>query len=193
MQAGAMIAVVAICATTGLNAVPSNARAADPAMSVTTASVTALSVTTAHSRNDVRYAPPVPGPVTRMFDRPLHRWSPGHRGVDLAAAPGTTVRAPAAGVVTFAGPVAGRGVVTVLHTDGLRSSLEPVSTTLVVGDQVSRGTPLGTLEDRAGHDGLHWGVRDPTTYLDPLSLLTRAGPVVLLPGDAAQATSASCR
>ena len=49
-----MIAVVAICATTGLNAVPSNARAADPAMSVTTASVTALSVTTAHSRNDVR-------------------------------------------------------------------------------------------------------------------------------------------
>ena len=187
------MAVAALCAATGLGAVPGDASVADPAASITAPAAIVTAATTASSRTAVRYAPPVPGPVTRLFDRPLHRWSAGHRGVDLAAAPGTTVRSPAAGVVTFAGPVAGRGVVTVRHADGLRSSLEPVATTLTAGDQVLRGTPLGTLEDREGHDGLHWGVRDAGTYLDPLGLLTRSGPIVLLPGDAAQATSASCR
>jgi murein DD-endopeptidase MepM/ murein hydrolase activator NlpD len=168
-----MMTTAALCAVAGLGAVMGGAGVvASPASVATT------------TREQVSFALPVPGPVTRLFDRPLHRWSAGHRGVDLAAAPGTTVRSPAAGIVTFAGPVAGRGVVTVCHPDGLRSSLEPVSTTLAVGDRVLRGTPLGTLEVGAGHDGLHWGVRDGTTYLDPLGMLARPGPIVLLPDDA---------
>jgi len=127
------------------------------------------------------YRPPVEGAVTRLFDPPVIRWGSGHRGVDLAATLGSEVRSPGAGVVAFAAPVAGRGVVTVLHDDGLRSSLEPVDAVVAPGDRVERGTVLGTLQDRAGHDGVHWGVRDGEAYLDPLSLLTRASPVVLLP------------
>ena len=131
----------------------------------------------------VRYEPPVPGDVTRLFERPAERWSAGHRGVDLAADPGATVHSPAAGVVTFAGQVAGRGVVTVRHADGLRSSLEPVEPSVATGDEVDGGAVLGTLQTRSGHQGVHWGVRRGTRYLDPLRLLARTTTVVLLPLD----------
>lgn len=127
------------------------------------------------------YLPPVDGVVTRLFDPPAVRWGSGHRGVDLAAPPGAAVRSPGPGVVAFAGPVAGRGVVTVLHDDGLRSSLEPVDAVVAPGDRVERSGVLGTLQDRPAHEGVHWGVRDGEDYLDPLSLLIRSSPVVLLP------------
>lgn len=129
----------------------------------------------------VPYTLPVRGAVLRLFDPPEVRWAAGHRGVDLAAEPGAVVRAPATGVVAFAGVVAGRGVVTVRHPDGLRSSLEPVTASVAAGDQVASGDPLGELESRATHPGLHWGVRRGEVYLDPLGLLPSAGPVVLLP------------
>src|SRR4051812_3710912 len=60
---------------------------------------------------------PLPGPpvVTRPFAPPPRPWLPGHRGVDLAAGPGTEVRAAAAGVVIFAGELAGRPVVSIAH------------------------------------------------------------------------------
>jgi murein DD-endopeptidase MepM/ murein hydrolase activator NlpD len=146
------------------------------------------------------YVAPVPGDVVRPFDPPEHDWLPGHRGVDLAAAPGDVVGAPAAGVVSFAGPVGGRHVVVVAHPDGLRSSLEPVSGGPPAGTPVRAGEPVGTLDvapddpptgsgrrgaAAAGHcapgDCLHWGVRRGETYLDPLALLGEAPPIVLLP------------
>lgn len=133
--------------------------------------------------------PPFALPVTdalvlRLFAAPTVRWGPGHRGVDLAAAPGTPVVAPADGAVTFAGPVVDRGVLTISHPGGLRTSVEPVSTGLVVGTVVARGQVVATVSDAAGHcrprSCLHWGVRRGADYVDPLSLL---GPVltVLLP------------
>ena len=48
--------------------------------------------------------------TARSCDRSSHRrrvYAAGHRGVDLAAAPGTPVRAANDGVVSFAGTVAG--------------------------------------------------------------------------------------
>jgi murein DD-endopeptidase MepM/ murein hydrolase activator NlpD len=123
---------------------------------------------------------PVAGPATVLvpFGDPPHRYAPGHRGVDLAASPGSPVLAAADGVVTFAGPVAGRPVLTVRHDSGLRSSYEPVAATVSVGTRVRRGQPLGTSVG-AGHAScapavcLHWGVRLPDdTYLDPMALLT---------------------
>ncbi|MEU4771833.1 peptidoglycan DD-metalloendopeptidase family protein [Micromonospora sp. NPDC023644] len=127
----------------------------------------------------------VPRPV-RRFDPPPRPWLPGHRGVDLAAAPGATVRAAGAGTVLFAGLVAGRPVVTVGHADGLRTTHEPVSPAVRPGDRLAAGTPLGAL--LTGHSGcpapacLHWGLRRGADYLDPLALLG-LGPVRLLPLD----------
>jgi murein DD-endopeptidase MepM/ murein hydrolase activator NlpD len=123
------------------------------------------------------WTPPVDGGlrVTRPFDAPESRWGAGHRGVDLAAAPGTAVRAAGDGVVLFAGLVAGRPVVSVAHGDGLRTTYEPVDPAVRAGQRVGAGTVLGVL--LPGHPGcpaaacLHWGLRRGETYLDPLLLL----------------------
>ncbi len=131
-----------------------------------------------------------PQPV-RRFDPPPQPWLPGHRGVDLAAIPGAAVHAAGPGVVLFAGPVAGRPVVTVGHADGLRTTYEPVRPGLPAGARVEVGRPIGTL--LAGHPGcpaeacLHWGLRRGDEYLDPLALLG-LGPVRLLPLDPADHT-----
>jgi murein DD-endopeptidase MepM/ murein hydrolase activator NlpD len=113
--------------------------------------------------------------VVRAFDPPPAPWLSGHRGVDLAGHPGDPVLAAGPGVVAFAGVVAGRGVVSVDHPAGLRTTYEPVTATVHIGDTVRLGSPLGTLAD--GHAGctatacLHWGLRRGETYLDPLLLL----------------------
>ncbi|NUR70806.1 MAG: M23 family metallopeptidase [Hamadaea sp.] len=120
---------------------------------------------------------PLPGTptVTRRFDPPPEPWLPGHRGVDLAGSAGEVVRTAGAGRVTFAGMVAGRGVVSVAHADGVRTTYEPVTPTTTAGAVLNRGDSIGRLD--AGHPGcpitwcLHWGARRGETYLDPLSLL----------------------
>ncbi len=124
--------------------------------------------------------------VTRPFQPPPRPWLPGHRGVDLAGSPGATVLAAGPGVVAFAGNVAGTGVVSIDHPNGLRTTYEPVLPLVRAGQPVGAGQPIGTL--LPGHPGcpvaacLHWGLRRGTEYLDPLMLL-RAGRVRLLPLD----------
>jgi hypothetical protein len=66
-----------------------------------------------------------PPQVVRRFDPPPQPWLAGHRGVDLAAPPGSIVRAAGAGTIAFAGRIAGRGVVSVAHSNGLRTTYEP--------------------------------------------------------------------
>lgn len=134
----------------------------------------------------VAYQSPLAGGlrVARGFDPPLRRWLPGHRGVDLAADQGAVVYAAGPGVVRFAGPVAGRPVVSIDHPNGLRTTYEPVQPLVVVGDRVAAGDQIGVL--LPSHPGcpvsacLHWGLRRGTFYLDPLSLLG-LGQVRLLP------------
>jgi len=91
---------------------------------------------------------PVPGPVVRFYDPPAKDWLPGHRGVDLAAAVGTPVRAAAPGRVSVAQVIAGRGVVTIVHGE-LRTTYEPVQARVRVGEQVGAGDVIGTVQ--AGH------------------------------------------
>ncbi|HEY3009866.1 MAG TPA: M23 family metallopeptidase [Micromonosporaceae bacterium] len=122
--------------------------------------------------------------VVRPFDPPPRPWLPGHRGVDLAATPGVTVYAAGPGTVRFAGVIAGRGVVSVEHQGGLRTTYEPVVPAVRAGERVAAGDPIGRLT--AGHPGcaeaacLHWGLRRGDQYLDPLALLS-LGRVRLLP------------
>ncbi|MFJ1812197.1 MULTISPECIES: M23 family metallopeptidase [unclassified Streptomyces] len=153
-------------------------------------------------------APPVPAPpvpaigrawpvgarpeVVRGWEPPAGPYARGHRGADLAAPPGTAVRAVAAGRVSFAGRVAGRGVVSVeLSATGrppLRTTFEPVRASVRKGDEVAPGQVVGTVEPTGSHCArtcVHWGLLRGEAYLDPLSLLPpwlwRSGPSRLLP------------
>lgn len=130
---------------------------------------------------------PLPGrpPVLRRFLPPPTPYAPGHRGVDLGAAVGTPVLAAGAGVIGFAGPLAGRGVVTVIFDGGLRTTYEPVRAIVRPGDRVALGQQIGWLAAPTGHCGpgtacLHWGLLRGSVYLDPLTLLG-ASPVRLFP------------
>jgi murein DD-endopeptidase MepM/ murein hydrolase activator NlpD len=131
--------------------------------------------------------------VVDGFDPPAGPYGPGHRGVDLAGRPGQPVRAALPGRVTYAGRLAGRGVVVVDH-GSTRTTYEPVAAAVNVGRYVDAGEVIGALEATRGHcwpaTCLHWGLLRETEYLDPLSLLGPArvrllpldrGPVALSP------------
>ncbi|MCM0619639.1 peptidoglycan DD-metalloendopeptidase family protein [Nocardioides bruguierae] len=139
--------------------------------------------------------PVAPASVVHAFEAPSSAWGPGHRGVDLAGTSGQVVRAALAGRVVHAGPIAGRGVVVVSH-GATRTTYEPVTPGVRVGDDVAAGDALGTLELLGSHclpaACLHWGlIEGPVegqaegqdggdVYRDPLTLLGGA-PVRLLP------------
>ncbi|GAA2079209.1 hypothetical protein GCM10009821_19100 [Aeromicrobium halocynthiae] len=124
--------------------------------------------------------------VARDLDLPASRYGAGHRGVDLSGAPGETVRAVAPGTVTFAGTVAGVGVVTVSH-GAERSTYQPVEDRVVaVGDAVDRGQGLGRLGPAGSHCAtvcLHLGRLLGEDYLDPLERLGRGQRVRLVDPD----------
>ena len=120
--------------------------------------------------------------VLRRFAVGPAPWSPGHRGVDLGARPRAPALAAAAGVVMFAGRIAGVGAVSVQHAGGIRTTYEPVTPDVRVGDRVTAGQHLGTVDSWPGHcpgPCLHWGALRGRTYLDPLGLLGLVGPVLL--------------
>ncbi|MFE2276179.1 M23 family metallopeptidase [Streptomyces sp. NPDC059454] len=130
--------------------------------------------------------------VLRGWEPPATVYARGHRGVDLAAPPGTPVRAVAAGRVSFAGRVAGKGVVSVELTGTgdppLRTTYEPVRASVTEDDEVTAGEVIGTVAPTGSHctaPCVHWGLLRGDTYLDPLALLPpwllRRGPSRLLP------------
>ena len=119
--------------------------------------------------------------IVRPFEAPASRYAAGHRGIDLGGA--DRVRSPASGTVAFAGPVAGRPVVTIDHGDGLVTTFEPVTTSLDVGDAVARGDPVGEVAV-GGHTAagaVHFGVRWNGEYVNPLRLLGGVPRAILLP------------
>ena len=167
-----------------------------PADSVAAASQVA--VPTQVSISTVRGSPragPIPAPawswplsprpaVLRAFDPPARPWLSGHRGVDIEAShDGAPVISPAAGTVSFVGTVVDRPVITIDHGNGLRSSFEPVASSLTAGSAVAEGDVLGQIQ--AGHCGLappclHWGVRRGEDYVNPLAFVMDLRPSVLL-------------
>jgi Peptidase family M23 len=126
---------------------------------------------------------PVQGEVTRGFDpgRPFEGGR--HRGVDLAAAPGTPVRAACSGPVAFAGRIGATGIVT-LRCGPWRVTHMPLATIAVrSGGVAGRGAVIGTAGSSPAHDGLHLGMRRDGTrfgYVDPLRFLARRSPPVPL-------------
>ncbi len=127
---------------------------------------------------------PVPSVrIVRGYLAPAHAYGAGHRGLDLAAASGEQVRAPAGGAVAFVGTVVDRGVVTIDHGGGLVTTLEPVVDAPPPGTQVAAGDAVG-LVDSGGHAApgtVHFGVRLHGEYINPMLLLGGVPRAVLLP------------
>lgn len=121
--------------------------------------------------------------LVRPYVAPAHAYGPGHRGIDLKPLASVPVRAPAAGTVAFSGMVAGRGILTIDHGDGLVTTLEPIETALAPGTPVGRGEDVGTVAV-GGHTApgaLHFGVRLDGEYINPLLMLGGVPRAVLLP------------
>ena len=102
-----------------------------------------------------------------------------HMGLDLAGAPGDTVRAAADGVVALVdGFLLAGDIVYLNHGGGLLSGYFHLSEQLVAaGDTVTAGTPIGRVgaTGRVTGPHLHWVVRYGTTSVDPRSLLALSG------------------
>ena len=102
-----------------------------------------------------------------------------HSGLDVAAAKGTPVRAPAGGIITFANPdlyLTG-GTVLVDHGHGLSSSFLHLSRIDVhVGERVEQGQVIGLVgaTGRATGPHMHWGLNWFGVRVDPQLLLEPA-------------------
>ena len=129
---------------------------------------------------------PVAGAVVRGFDARAGPYGPGHRGIDIAASAGELVRAPAAGRVAFAGPVAGANWVSLLVAPGVLVTLGPLLDPGVAAGQVRRSAPVGRVGPghplppgepppaqggSGGGSTLHLSVRVDGVYVDPLAYL----------------------
>src|SRR5436190_17354839 len=91
---------------------------------------------------------PTDGFVTRPFVFGDDPYAGGqHRGVDIAGALGSSVRAAAAGTVSFAGSVPGRGkTVTIQTADGYSvTHVYLASVAVRKGDVVAEGAVVGTI------------------------------------------------
>jgi len=125
---------------------------------------------------------PAPGPVLQPFRfDPEHPFGAGqHRGIDVGGAPDGQVRAPAVGIVTFAGSVPSSGKsVTITTADGYAVTLTHLGSIAVTkGAAVAEGDGVGTIgpsgDAEVPQPYVHLGVRiaeQPQGYLDPLTFL----------------------
>ncbi len=115
-----------------------------------------------------------------VFD-PNHPYAGGqHRGIDIAGADGSSVRAPASGTVSFAGTVPTSGkTVTIQTADGYSVTLVHLgSITVARGKSVAEGEAVGAIgssgEPEWPEPYVHLGIRvtaNPQGYVDPLGLL----------------------
>jgi len=100
-----------------------------------------------------------------------------HKGVDFAGAPGSSVTAVAAGVVTWAGERSGFGkLIEINHGDGFVTRYAHNERTLVtVGDTVKRGEPVALMGSTGRSTGphVHFEVLRNGRQVDPLSFIGR--------------------
>lgn len=145
-------------------------------------------VTAARERDDDRadfaqaFIWPVQGRISGRFGNAREYngqpASGGHSGMDIAAPTGTPVKAPAAGVVTFASPdlyLTG-GTVLLDHGFGISSNFLHLSRIDVkVGDRIEQGQVIAAVgaTGRATGPHLHWGMNWFDVRIDPLLVLER--------------------
>jgi len=125
---------------------------------------------------------PVQGRISGRFgNQRVYNGTPKspHSGMDIAAAQGTPVKAPAGGIVTFADPglyLTG-GTVVIDHGAGVSSNFLHLSRIDVkVGDRVAQGQVFAAVgaTGRATGPHLHWGMNWFDVRIDPLLALDPA-------------------
>jgi murein DD-endopeptidase MepM/ murein hydrolase activator NlpD len=141
--------------------------------------------TSAAMRDAEHWTWPVPAPIRVVdpFRAPPTPYAAGHRGIDLRSVPGVLAVAAAPGVVSYAGQVAGRGVVAIDHGGGVVSAIEPVEASVVLGAPVAAGEAIGVVST-GGHCAdrcVHFGVRIDGEYVSPYLFLGGLPRAVLLP------------
>ena len=122
---------------------------------------------------------PVDGRISSRFGHridPIDGHHAHHKGLDIAAKEGTTIKAMRAGTVTFSGTQGGYGkVVIVDHGDGLESRYAHCSQLDVrVGQRVIAGSPIATVGSTGRSTGphLHLEVRKDGVAVNPMSFLS---------------------
>jgi septal ring factor EnvC (AmiA/AmiB activator) len=122
-----------------------------------------------------RLLTPVSGPLIRRFAEP----APGGgraNGLSYAALRGARVSSPASGVVQYAGPVKGWGVILIFRlTGGYHLVLAGMAQASVgVGQSVAPGQPVGWMPDaRQSASELYLEVRERGAPVDPGRWMTR--------------------
>ena len=112
-----------------------------------------------------------------------------HDGVDILAAAGTPILAPARGRVVFVGQMMdGAEVVVLAHDDGLVSlyahlQIGPLAPTIKAGDIVQAGDRIGAVGLTGMTTGyhLHWAVYQGGVPIDPMGTLLAPAPPVTPP------------
>ena len=144
-------------------------------------------VVAARTRDDERtgfaqpFIWPVQGRISGRFgNQRVYNGTPKapHSGMDIAAANGTPVKAPADGVISFAdaGLYLTGGTVVLDHGHGISSNFLHLSRIdAKVGDTVKQGDVIGAVgaTGRATGPHLHWGMNWFDTRIDPLLVLER--------------------
>lgn len=134
------------------------------------------SASSADTCRSVMQWPVKPARIVKAYSPPPKPWLAGHRGVDLAATTGTALFAPADGVISFAGKVAGKSVVSIRHGE-LTSTFEPAVTKLTVGVGVKKGQKFGHVEGGSDHCGkrcVQWGLKKKNrVYVNPAAQTVR--------------------
>ena len=115
----------------------------------------------------VYYSAPMLTEVVDPFRPPAHVGASGNRGLEYGDSDNQIVAAAASGYVSFAGPVAGRNVITIQHADGVRTTYTGLLEVWVVaGQSVNQHSAVAVAST-----GFHFGARIRDHYLDPQILI----------------------
>lgn len=126
----------------------------------------------AHRNGELAFSWPVQGRLTSRFGR---RWGRSHEGLDLAARPGTPVRAAESGRVIHAGTLGAYGRVVIVRHSETYSTVYAHNRKLLVakGDWVERGDRVAEVGSTGRSTGphLHFEVRRGKDPQDPMLYL----------------------
>jgi len=126
----------------------------------------------ARKHGELRFRWPVEGRLTSRFGR---RWGRSHEGLDLAAKPGTPVRAAESGRVIHASTLGSYGRVVVVRHSERYSTVYAHNRRLLVtrGDWVEKGDRIAEVGSTGRSTGphLHFEVRRGRTPQDPILYL----------------------